>query len=98
LGPIESAAGIELVESIGPFKYRMAGDILIHDWADAFGINPEEAKVSTIGGLVASLLGRIPRKGDVAYLQNFKFTVEEVHKHRLKSVILEFEGIDTNGP
>lgn len=98
LGPIESTEGIELVESIGPFKYRLAGDISIHDWADAFGINPEEAKFCTIGGLVTTLLGRIPRKGDVAYLQNLKFTVEEVHKHRLKSVILEFDRIDTNGP
>lgn len=97
LGPIEAAEGIELVESIGPFKYRLSGDISIHDWADAFGIEPEEAKVTTIGGLVTVLLGRIPKSGDVAYLHNLKFTVERVRKHRIKTVILTLEAAGNNG-
>ena len=97
LGPIETAEGIEPVESIGPFEYRLAGDISIHDWAEAFGIDPEEAKITTIGGLVTVLLGKIPKSGDVAYLQNLKFTVERVRKHRIKTVILTFEAPGTNG-
>ncbi|MHC4655916.1 MAG: hemolysin family protein [Planctomycetota bacterium] len=97
LGPIEAAEGIELVESIGPFKYRLAGDVSIHDWAEAFGINPEEAKVTTIGGLVTVLLGRIPKSGDTAYLHNLTFTVERVRKHRIKTVILTLEAAGSNG-
>jgi putative hemolysin len=97
LGPIETAEGIEPIESIGPFEYRLAGDISIHDWAEAFGIDPEEAKVTTIGGLVTTLLGKIPKSGDVAYLQNLKFTVERVRKHRIETVILTFEAPGTNG-
>jgi len=97
LGPIETAEGIEPVESIGPFKYRLAGDISIYDWAEAFGIDLEEAKITTIGGLVTTLLGKIPKRGDVAYLQNLKFTVERVRKHRIKTVILTFEAPGTNG-
>ena len=31
--------------------------------------------------------GRIPKKGDVAYLGNLKFTVERVRKHRIETVI-----------
>ena len=97
LGPIETAEGIEPVELIGPFEYRLAGDISIYDWAEAFGIDPEEAGVSTIGGLVTALLGKIPKSGDAAYLHNLKFTVERVQKHRIKTVILTFERIGGNG-
>ncbi|MHC4110094.1 MAG: hemolysin family protein [Planctomycetota bacterium] len=97
LGPIEAAEGIELVETIGPFKYRLAGDVSIHDWAEAFGIDPEQAKVTTIGGLVTNLLGRIPKSGDTAYLHNLKFTVERVRKHRIKTVILTLEAAGSNG-
>ncbi len=97
LGPIEAAEGIELVETIGPFKYRLAGDVSIHDWAEAFGIDPEQAKVTTIGGLVTVLLGRIPKSGDIAYLHNLKFTVERVRKHRIKTVILTLEAAGSNG-
>ena len=97
LGPIETVEGIEPVESIGPFEYRLAGDISIYDWAEAFGIDPEEAKISTIGGLVTALLGKIPKSGDAAYLHNLKFTVERVQKHRIKTVILTLEAAGTNG-
>lgn len=96
LGPIEAAEGIELVETIGPFEYRLAGDISIHDWAEAFGIDPEEAKITTIGGLVTTLLGKIPKSGDVAYLHNLKFTVERVRKHRIKTVILTLDAAGSN--
>ena len=97
LGPIETAEGIEPIEQIGPFEYRLAGDLSIHDWADAFGINPEEAKISTIGGLVTALLGKIPKSGDVAYLKDLKFTVERVQKHRIKTIILTLKATGTNG-
>lgn len=96
LGPIETDEGIEPVELIGPFEYRLAGDISIYEWAEAFGIDPEEAKVSTIGGLVTTLLGKIPKSGDTAYLHNLKFTVESVQKHRIKTVILTLERIGRN--
>jgi putative hemolysin len=96
LGPIETVEGIEPVELIGPFEYRLAGDISIYDWAEAFGIDPEEARVSTIGGLVTALLGKIPKSGDTTCLHNLKFTVERVQKHRIKTVILTLERIGRN--
>jgi putative hemolysin len=97
VGPIEIAGGTEPIEQTGPFEYRLAGSLSIHDWADAFGINSEEAKITTIGGLVTALLGKIPKSGDVAYLEDLKFTVERVQKHRIKTVILTLKSTDTNG-
>jgi len=37
------------------------------------------------------LLGKAPKSGDTAYLKNLKFTVENVRKHRIESVILTLE-------
>ncbi len=91
LGPIEITDGIKPIEKIGPFEYRLAGELAIHDWAEAFSVDPGEMRISTVGGFVTALLGKIPKAGDVAYLENLKFTVESVQKHRVKTLILTLE-------
>jgi len=87
----------EPIRQLGPFQYRLSGDLAIHDWADVFGIDVDEMRLSTIGGLVTALLGRIPRQGDVATLGSLKFTVESVRKRRIESVILSLEQIASDG-
>lgn len=87
----------EPIRQLGPFQYRLSGDLAIHDWADVFGIDVEEMRLSTIGGLVTALLGRIPRQDDVATLGSLKFTVESVRKRRIESVILSLEQIASDG-
>jgi len=96
LGPIEIIDGIKPIEQIGPFEYRLAGELAIHDWAEAFGVDPGEMRISTVGGFVTALLGKIPKAGDVAYLENLKFTVERVQKHRIETLILSLESSLTN--
>jgi len=91
LGPIEQDRQTEPIEQIGPLEYRLAADIAIHDWAKVFNIDPEQSRLSTIGGLTTALLGRIPKKGDVIYLKNLKLTVREVRKRRIESLILSLE-------
>ncbi|UCE98638.1 MAG: HlyC/CorC family transporter [Planctomycetota bacterium] len=97
IGPIEFTEGIEPIEQIGPFAYRLAGNLAIHDWAEAFGVDPVETRLSTIGGLVTAILGRIPKTGDVARLKNLKFTVERVRKRRIETLILTLEPLPNNG-
>jgi len=97
VGPIEFTGGIEPIKQIGPFEYRLAGDLAIHDWAEAFSIEPVETRLSTIGGLVTAFLGKIPKSGDVAYLKNLRFTVERVRQHRIETLILTLEPIPANG-
>jgi putative hemolysin len=90
-GRIATGPSPEPIKLVGPFQYRLAGDLAIHDWAEVLGIDLEETRVSTIGGLVTALLGKIPRKGDTAYIGNLKFTVERVRRHRIETVILSLE-------
>jgi len=93
IGPIEPTSEIEPIEQIGPLQYRLAADLAIHDWAQAFGIDPGQTRLATIAGLTTALLGRIPKKGDVAYLKNLKLTVEKVRKHRIETLILSLEPV-----
>ncbi|MBN1360947.1 MAG: HlyC/CorC family transporter [Sedimentisphaerales bacterium] len=87
----------EPIKQLGPFEYRLSGDLAIHDWADVFGIDLGETRLSTIGGLVTALLGKIPRGGDVARLGNVRFTVQRVRRHRIETVVLSLEPISSHG-
>jgi len=98
VGRMDVAPGVEPIQRLGPFEYRLAGGLAIHDWADVLGIDMEETRLSTIGGLVTTLLGKVPRTGDVAHIGNLKFTVERVRKRRIETVILTLEPIPSDGP
>ena len=96
VGPIESTNGVEAVEQTGPAEYRLSGNLPIHDWSEALGIAAGESRVCTLGGMVTAVLGRIPKSGDVAYLNNIKFTVERMRKRRIETLILTFEPLEKN--
>ncbi len=92
-GPMKTIEEKNTIESVGPLKYRLAGSLPIHDWADAFGVDIEQTQASTLGGLVTELLGKIPKAGDEARLNNISFTVERVRKNRVETIVLRLEPI-----
>jgi CBS domain containing-hemolysin-like protein len=94
---MENGTGQTPIELIGPLSYRVAADLSIYDWAEAFGVDLEETHLTTIGGFVTALLGRIPRLGDEARLKNLKFTVETVQNNRILTVVLTLEPILETG-
>jgi len=91
VGPLEPVA--TPVEMVGPLSYRLSGNLAIHDWAAAFDIDTTQMRLSTIGGLVTSILGKLPKPGDQAHLRNLRFTVEKVRKRRIETLILDLEPI-----
>lgn len=91
LGQIEPSGHIEPVQQTGPFEYRLAGNLALHDWADLFGIDLDQIRQVTIGGLVTALLGKIPKPGDTTHFKNLRFTVEKVQKHRIETLVLILE-------
>ena len=95
-GQLEPASEVKPIEQTGPFEYRLAGYLPIHDWTEMFDVDLEEIRQVTIGGLVTALLGRIPKSGDVTRIKNLKFTVEHVRKRRIETVILNFEPFESN--
>jgi CBS domain containing-hemolysin-like protein len=97
IGPLETTGRVEAVEHIGPLRYRLSGDLSIHDWGSIFGVDPAQSRLSTVGGLTTALLGRIPNEGDVAKLKNLTFTVEKVRNRRIVSIILSMEPTEETG-
>lgn len=95
LGLPEEESQTPPVEKIGPLTYRLSAELSIHDWIDAFGVSPEQKRLSTVGGLVTVLLGRVARPGDVVNWKNMKFTIESVRKNRIRTLILSLEPRDT---
>ena len=91
LGPMEDVFKQDIIEQIGPMEYRLLAALSIHDWGEAFGIDIQEQRLTTIGGFVTALLGKIPKQGDVAMFKNMKFKVEEVKNNRIKAVTLSLE-------
>jgi CBS domain containing-hemolysin-like protein len=95
LGSYEQDNGIEPIQQLGPMRYRLSGNLSVYEWAQAFGLEHLKGKLTTIGGLVTTLLGKLPAQGDTARIKNIKFTVEKVTNNRIKSVILNFEPISS---
>lgn len=94
IGPLEMSQQFEAVELIGPLKYRLAGNLAIHDWAAVFGIEPAQCRMSTIGGLTTALLGKIPKPGDTVSVKNISLTVEKIQKRRIETLILSLEPVE----
>ncbi|RKY28155.1 MAG: hypothetical protein DRP83_01195 [Planctomycetota bacterium] len=84
----------EPVKHIRQNEYIISGDLSVHDWAEVFNIDLSHHRISTVGGLVAWQLGRIPQMGDTGRLGNLQFTVEQVAGRRVGAVRLKLlEGL-----
>ncbi|MAE62220.1 MAG: hypothetical protein CMJ49_12800 [Planctomycetaceae bacterium] len=76
------------VESVESGVWRADGRLSVHDWADVFGSAHIPARVSTVGGLVTALIGRVPTSGDTVALGNLHIEVEHASGGRVESVLL----------
>ncbi|MBL7134658.1 MAG: CBS domain-containing protein, partial [Phycisphaerae bacterium] len=77
------------VAQTGRREYLIDGDLAIHEWIDTFKMDLSGKRISTIGGFVTSLIGRIPRVGDTAVYRNLCFTVVSMRRRRVARLRLE---------
>jgi putative hemolysin len=83
------------VASIAPGVWRVDADLSVHEWSDFFGHNREVQGaaalelVSTLGGLVMALLGRLPKPGDHVTVGNVVITVETMKQKRIETLRIE---------
>ncbi|MFW6153922.1 MAG: hemolysin family protein [Planctomycetota bacterium] len=85
----------EPVRQVGPNDYLVRGDLAIHGWPNVFGVDLPAERISTIAGLVMSLLGRVPAVGDEVRTRNLHLTVEAMRGMRVRLVRLR---IESEGP
>jgi gliding motility-associated protein GldE len=77
-------------------KFIVLGKTSIDEVNETIGdkIISEESDFETVGGLVFKNAGSIPREGYNFKIDNYKFTVKEVHRKRVKKVLIEKELVD----
>ena len=86
--PHEAARG-PAVKKLGEREYLIDANLAIHEWAEAFKTDLSPKRISTVGGFVTSLLGKIAQVGDSAVYRNLQFTVESMRGRRIAQLRLE---------
>ena len=69
--------------------YLLSGDLSMREWEELFGDDLMLPGVSTLGGFVATLLGRVPREGDEITYKNLFFVIKKMRRRRVAQVRLE---------
>lgn len=77
------------VESEDDLRYWVSGRLTLDDLSDALHHDFRRDDVTTIGGLVLELLGRVPRAGESLQIGPFRAIVERVVRRKIERVYLE---------
>jgi len=70
-------------------RYRVKALTEIADFNEALGTNFSDEEFSTIGGLVVSKLGHLPKRGEQIAFDNLSFVVLRADSRRLHSLLVE---------
>jgi CBS domain containing-hemolysin-like protein len=70
-------------------RYWVDGRVTLDDLATALGSSFDHPDVSTVGGLIYSVLGRVPHPGEELILDGFRVVVERVERRRVTRVYFE---------
>lgn len=83
----------DIIKIIDEDRYLVLGKTPIDEINEAIGsqVITEDTDFETIGGLVFKRAGSIPKEGYSFKINKFKFTVKEIHRKRIKKVLIEKE-------
>jgi len=70
-------------------NYRVKALTEITDFNEVLGTEFSDEEFSTIGGLVVSQFGHLPKRGETVTFNNLKFTALRADSRRLHSVLIE---------
>lgn len=90
----EATKPAKMTEQIDENTYRLSGNLSVRVWADRFAVGEIDRHIDTVGGLVLSRLGRLPRTGDQIHIRNLTLTVESMHQRRIEKVLLTRDSHD----
>lgn len=80
------------VTSEGADRVWVDGAVTLDTLSEALHTDLERDDVSTVGGLVYSVLGRVPRPGEELRIGAFRVVVEKVARRRVQRVYFERDG------
>ena len=70
-------------------RYRVKALTEIADFNEAFGTDFSDEEFSTIGGLVVSKFGHLPKRGEIININTLQFTALRTDSRRLHSVLIQ---------
>ena len=70
-------------------RYWVSGRVNVDQLCELLGIELETEGVTTVGGLVYHLFGRVPRAGEALERDGFRIIVERVRRRRIERVYFE---------
>ncbi len=85
-------AARQAVTRAGADEYLVSGDLSVADWMEAFGARVEATHTTTVAGLIAASLKRLPREGDEVRLANLLMRVDSMRGRRVDRVRLKLIG------
>jgi len=89
---VEGEQSEAAVVALGEGRFRVAGDLSIRDWNEAFGLEVVPRGFETVAGFVTALLGRIPRVGDQVRVGALELEVHAVRRRRVLLVDIGVRG------
>jgi magnesium and cobalt transporter len=72
-----------------PGMWLVDGRASLEAVSEALGVPITHEEVSTIGGLVYTVLGRVPVAGEQVELQGFRISVDQVVRHSIRRLKVE---------
>jgi len=79
------------VQKLGADRFAIAGDVSLRDWRSLLEGQGKLPPVDTMAGLVACLLGRVPRLGDTVQVGRVSIRVTRMSGRRVREVELLVE-------
>ncbi len=91
VGDIRDEGDVERpdVERANGGRLWLASNVTLDVLSDLTGEDVRRGDVTTIGGLVMDLLGRVPRAGEELVIGSYRLVVERVVRRRIERVYLE---------
>jgi len=77
------------VVALEPGVLRVDGHASLEELGQAMGGAPRAEDVTTTGGWVAGLFGRVPQAGETMEVAGWRITVEKVEKRRVRRIRME---------
>ncbi len=91
VGPIadEFDAPVRGVRELAPGRWEVNGGLPLPEADAVLGLELDHEAEDTLGGHVVAQLGRLPEKGDVVMVEDFRLTVLEVAQRRIARLRVE---------
>jgi CBS domain containing-hemolysin-like protein len=85
------------VEPLAEGLFRVQGSLRLRELGELPGVKLPAARVKTVGGLVMSLLEKLPQAGDTVRHGNVEFVVEAVKGRRAATVLVHIMSDQAGG-